>query len=277
VKPASEDYFALEPIPDFRKLLPIALASDQIGVATIDAELRYRFVNETLALENGVSRQAHIGKTVRQILGKRADAVEPLLREAFAGGKCLSLQVTAKSRVRSTMAKWLIRFAPMPAPDFGAPLLYAFVFEITNLIIPDQLDQFFFNLAGKLSYLNAMVSQNGALTKNGQAVWKRVLQESAGEVVQTLSSLRDGTPAASQVSPPPPAPDSNAVSRLSRRQQEILRLLASNKTNKQIAAALNISERTAVVHRQHVMEKLGLHSLGELIHFAIRHHLVEVQ
>jgi hypothetical protein len=166
VKNASEDYFALEPISDLRQLLPVALASDQIGIATIDADLRYRFVNETLARENGVPRQAHIGKTVRQVLGKRADIVEPLLHQAFAAGKCLSLQLTAQSRTRPTIMKWLVQFTPMNVPDSRLPVLCGFVFEITNSAVPDQLDQFLFGLAGKLLYLNSMVTTEGALTKN---------------------------------------------------------------------------------------------------------------
>lgn len=54
------------------------------------------------------------------------------------------------------------------------------------------------------------------------------------------------------------------------RQVEIIKLLAKGKTNKQIAAALGISIRTVETHRANIMLKLGLHSLTELIHFAIR-------
>jgi DNA-binding NarL/FixJ family response regulator len=55
------------------------------------------------------------------------------------------------------------------------------------------------------------------------------------------------------------------------REIEIIRLLAEGKANKQIAARLGITIRTVETHRAKIMLKLGLHSLAELIHYAIRH------
>lgn len=54
------------------------------------------------------------------------------------------------------------------------------------------------------------------------------------------------------------------------REAEIIRLLAEGKTNKEIAAQLGITVRTVETHRANIMLKLGLHSLAELIHYAIR-------
>jgi DNA-binding NarL/FixJ family response regulator len=58
------------------------------------------------------------------------------------------------------------------------------------------------------------------------------------------------------------------------RESEILRLLAEGKTNKEIAALLGITVRTVETHRSKIMLKLGLHSLADLIHYAIRQGLV---
>jgi DNA-binding NarL/FixJ family response regulator len=54
------------------------------------------------------------------------------------------------------------------------------------------------------------------------------------------------------------------------RQAEIIRLLAQGKGNKEVASALNISVRTAETHRARIMQKFGLHSLVDLIHYAVR-------
>jgi len=54
------------------------------------------------------------------------------------------------------------------------------------------------------------------------------------------------------------------------REVEIIRLLAEGKANKAIAAKLGITIRTVETHRAKIMLKLGLHSLTELIHYAIR-------
>jgi DNA-binding NarL/FixJ family response regulator len=61
------------------------------------------------------------------------------------------------------------------------------------------------------------------------------------------------------------------------RELEILRLLAEGRSNKEIAAQLGITVRTVETHRAKIMLKLGLHSLAELIHYALRHGLVSPQ
>jgi DNA-binding NarL/FixJ family response regulator len=58
------------------------------------------------------------------------------------------------------------------------------------------------------------------------------------------------------------------------REAEIIRLLAEGKANKVIAADLGISIRTVETHRAKIMQKLGLHSLAELVLYAIRQEIV---
>ena len=58
------------------------------------------------------------------------------------------------------------------------------------------------------------------------------------------------------------------------REIQIIRLLAQGKSNKQIASELGITVRTVDTHRAKIMLRLGLHSLAELIHYAIRHQIV---
>ena len=61
------------------------------------------------------------------------------------------------------------------------------------------------------------------------------------------------------------------------REVEVIRLLAEGKTNKEIAALLGITVRTVETHRAKIMLKLGLHSLAELIHYAVRRGIATVQ
>lgn len=58
------------------------------------------------------------------------------------------------------------------------------------------------------------------------------------------------------------------------REIEIIRLLAEGKSNKEVAALLRIAVRTVETHRAKIMLKLGLHSLAELIHYALRHGII---
>ena len=64
-------------------------------------------------------------------------------------------------------------------------------------------------------------------------------------------------------------------SRLTPREFQIVQLLAESKSNKQVADILNISVKTVEVHRSHIMEKLGFHSVTELVRYAIRNNIVE--
>ena len=57
---------------------------------------------------------------------------------------------------------------------------------------------------------------------------------------------------------------------LTSREREILQLLAERKSNKEIALALNLSVYTIETHRRNLHEKLNLHSLAELILYAVR-------
>jgi DNA-binding NarL/FixJ family response regulator len=62
---------------------------------------------------------------------------------------------------------------------------------------------------------------------------------------------------------------------LTPRETEVLKLVAEGYTNRQIAEALVISEKTVDRHRANILEKLGLHDRVELARYAIRNGLVE--
>jgi len=59
------------------------------------------------------------------------------------------------------------------------------------------------------------------------------------------------------------------------REREIIQLLAEGKSNKEIADLLNVTVKTVETHRSNLMRKLHLHSLADVIRYAIRNRLVE--
>jgi DNA-binding NarL/FixJ family response regulator len=65
--------------------------------------------------------------------------------------------------------------------------------------------------------------------------------------------------------------------RLTLREKEVLQLIAQGKSNKEIAALLNISVNTVAVHRAHVMETLGLHRTAEIVLYAVKRGLIVPQ
>ena len=64
---------------------------------------------------------------------------------------------------------------------------------------------------------------------------------------------------------------------LTDREKQVLKLVAEGHANKEIAELLGISVKTAMSHRERVMEKLNLHSRTELIRFALRQGIIRVE
>ena len=84
----------------------------------------------------------------------------------------------------------------------------------------------------------------------------------AGEV---LEAMKEG-----------PEQADDPIASLTPRQREVLQLLAEGRSAKEIASDLEISARTVEFHKYQMMETLDLHTNAELIHFAIKHGLVEL-
>jgi DNA-binding NarL/FixJ family response regulator len=66
-----------------------------------------------------------------------------------------------------------------------------------------------------------------------------------------------------------------ARNRLTAREREIVQLLAEGKSSKEVAVALGISVKTAETHRANIMRKLEIHSVSELVRYAIKNQIIE--
>jgi len=87
----------------------------------------------------------------------------------------------------------------------------------------------------------------------------------AGEMVLNGFKKRDVAPTGEQ----------EFRNRLTIREREIVQLLAEGKSSKEVAAALGISVKTAETHRANVMRKLELHSVSELVRYAVKNQIIE--
>lgn len=65
-------------------------------------------------------------------------------------------------------------------------------------------------------------------------------------------------------------------SALTSREREVVQLLAEGKSTKEVACHLNLSVKTAETHRSNIMRKLGLHSVSELVLYAVRNSIVQI-
>jgi len=73
-----------------------------------------------------------------------------------------------------------------------------------------------------------------------------------------------------------PAPTPVSRNRLTPREREIVQLLAEGKSTKEVAVALGLSVKTAETHRSNIMRKLQLHSVSDLVLYAVRNNIVHV-
>jgi len=80
--------------------------------------------------------------------------------------------------------------------------------------------------------------------------------------------LKGGTPGVPITTP--------GRNRLTPREREIVQLLAEGKSTKEVAVALGLSVKTAETHRSNIMRKLQLHSVSDLVLYAVRNNIVHV-
>lgn len=63
---------------------------------------------------------------------------------------------------------------------------------------------------------------------------------------------------------------------LTRREREVVQLLAEGKSTKEVAVMLGLSVKTAETHRANVMRKLNLHCVSQLVLYAVRNNIVQI-
>jgi DNA-binding NarL/FixJ family response regulator len=65
--------------------------------------------------------------------------------------------------------------------------------------------------------------------------------------------------------------------KLTAREREVIQLLAEGKSSKEVACLLNLSTKTAETHRSNIMRKLGFHSIRDLVVYAVKNNIIQVQ
>ena len=115
--------------------------------------------------------------------------------------------------------------------------------------------------------------KDSALQRQLVAESCRVLSETL-QAVQEGRHIRRGPP---RPEPPPhvPGPRSH-IQRLTPREIQVLSLIAEGHSTKEIAHRLKITFKTAVSHRTHLLQKLGIHESATLVRLAVRAGLVSL-
>jgi len=121
-----------------------------------------------------------------------------------------------------------------------------------------------------------------ALTKAGAAGYL-VKSDTAAELINAVRAVSAGKRYLSPSVAPillgrlkAPERLRSAHDTLTQREREVLRLVGQGATSKEVAQRLGISPKTAQVHRDNLKQKLNLHSTAEMVRYAIKHRIVNL-
>ena len=275
--------------------------SSILGIAIYDANLRYVAVNNVLAAMNGIPPEMHIGRTLGEIIGPVASTVEPMLRSVLSTGQSiLNVEIRGELPTREGPGYWIVDYIPIRNSSDGVKLVGALTLEITKLRkIEECIHKLMSNLprTSQVSYLGVSADQ---INKENVELWsdsidmvgicmEEMLKDSQSFESATRVSRIGGTaqqqsyPVSSAPAVPDrafgktgsvPIPDTDPRS-LSPRETEIVKLLAIGKGSKEISSELHIEVTTVVTYRARVMLKLRVHSISELVRYAVRHGLIK--
>jgi DNA-binding CsgD family transcriptional regulator len=285
------------------ELLSALFQSSTVGVAIFDREFRYRAINDALAYMNGVPADAHLGKTLHAVLGSAATKVQPAFEHVFATGQPLcNFEIVAELPSRSAAGHWNESCFPIKDQAGYVQEVGVIVLELTKC---KEIDSALLSLTDKLTRiisvwhhdpvaLDGLNSDSNFTSLPGVFGRSVTLLESCLSETRAISALLHAAPHLIAAQPLeahlvddaallPVAPEldfvragpAEGVSPLSAREREIAALLANGKSNKQIASMLTISTRTVESHRARIMLKLDLHSISDLVRYAVRSNLIQ--
>jgi diguanylate cyclase (GGDEF)-like protein/PAS domain S-box-containing protein len=105
-----------------------------IGLALVDRDLRFLRINRKLAEIDGIPIDAHIGRTLREVVPNVADTIEPLYRRVIETGQpVLQFEIHGTTPAQPDIERdWLVDYYPMKEPDDSVQGVAAIVSEITE-------------------------------------------------------------------------------------------------------------------------------------------------
>ncbi len=115
-------------------LLDTVFRGTPIGLAFVDRELRFVRINDALAALNRTSIEAHLGRTVSEVLGEIAPLVVPLFEEVFrTGAPVLDREIVVEARAQGDGPRtFLASYYPVPATDGQTEWVGCMVSEVTE-------------------------------------------------------------------------------------------------------------------------------------------------
>jgi PAS domain S-box-containing protein len=96
------------------QLLTAYFRASRVGLCILDTDFRYLAINHTLAEMNGMPAAAHLGKSVREMLGDFAELIEPQFARVLATQQpILNLEISCTLQNRTELGHWIEHYIPI--------------------------------------------------------------------------------------------------------------------------------------------------------------------
>jgi len=160
----------------------LAAHASTAGLAILDSEYRYIWVNEQLAAHNGLQASEHLGKTVREVIGQIADEIEPYLQRVFFTGQpILNVEIPGAQAAQKTTVQRRQHFFPIKSEANQVVRVGVVVTEITDakklrkkIEDRDRGQRIEMNRLEALTEINALLSSNWDVPQVFPAVSARI-------------------------------------------------------------------------------------------------------
>jgi len=120
-------------LTEWEELLRTVSNASGVGLCVLDTELRYVAINNTMAQMNGVAAHAHLGKSVRDVLGDFAELVEPQFAGVISTGQAvLNREISAVLPTRSEPGHWIEHYVPIKDSSGQVAQIGVVAVEITE-------------------------------------------------------------------------------------------------------------------------------------------------
>jgi formate hydrogenlyase transcriptional activator len=122
------------------QLLATFISASNLGLAIVDTQLKFQAINKALADMNGVPAEAHLGKSVRDILGNAAEHIEPNFhRVLLTGQPVLNVALTLQLPTRMEVGHWIEHYFPLNDDSGKVARVGVVVVEVTEQKKSDPL------------------------------------------------------------------------------------------------------------------------------------------
>jgi formate hydrogenlyase transcriptional activator len=129
----SRSHQPAEALLQSEQFLAAYFTASRVGLVVLDSDLRFVAINQTLAEMNGIPAEAHLGKSLREVLGDFAEVGEPPFRRVLATQQpVLNVEISSVLPTRTEPGHWIAHYIPIQDAAGKVVQIGGIVVEITE-------------------------------------------------------------------------------------------------------------------------------------------------